>query len=305
MADNGNIINNEGNTIATAYPLQYYHKELLLSATKDKKAKADKDNQDEDKQNLENMLENGELFEEVDGVIGGNGQNIGISVSPAGIDNKEDDKDVNDAEENGKLSEGKIYDEEQMTEDNEDINEKRNSSENYQGTFNGQQAGAPKASNSKWWQNVVSGATVSPYNDRDEITNVGPGGGIGPGGRYNPRRAAILQRLYNDRRKSLSGKVINAHNSKSYSGWDKDWSSIGFAKTNENMSTLRVDMSKMITADKPIPAVLARSVISLGDAPVTAIVERNIYGDVGRNVIIPAGSRIIGSTDEGGTSQGR
>lgn len=32
----------------------------------------------------------------------------------------------------------------------------------------------------------------------------------------------------------------------------------------------------------------------MGEAPVTAIVERNVYGDSGRNVIIPAGSRVIG-----------
>ena len=79
----------------------------------------------------------------------------------------------------------------------------------------------------------MNGVTESPYNDTNEITNVGPGGGIGPGGRYNPRRAAILQRLYNDRRQSLSGKVINAHNTESYSGWEKDWRSIGYPKIDE------------------------------------------------------------------------
>ena len=78
------------------------------------------------------------------------------------------------------------------------------------------------------------------------------------------------------------------YNAASYTGWQDDWG------INRAVSTLRVNMDNMITADKPIPAVLARSLISLGEAPVTAIVERNVYGDSGRNVIIPAGSRVIG-----------
>ena len=82
--------------------------------------------------------------------------------------------------------------------------------------------------------------------------------------------------------------VTPGFNAASYTGWQDDW---GIPRA---VSTLRVNMDNMITADKPIPAVMARSLISFGSAPVTAIVERNIYGDTGRNVIIPAGSRIIG-----------
>lgn len=146
---------------------------------------------------------------------------------------------------------------------------------------------------SKWWQSIAGGATVSPWDTGNNPTNVGVGGGIGPGGRYNPRRAAILQQLQDNRRRSLAGKVIsNSTDTASYTGWQDDWG------LSRSVSTLRVDMSNMITADKPIPAVLARSLISLGEAPVTAIVERNIYGDSGRNVIIPAGSRIIGGLQE-------
>ena len=143
--------------------------------------------------------------------------------------------------------------------------------------------------NTRWWQQIASGATVNPWDYRNEVTNVGPGGGIGPGGRYNPKRAAILSQLQEERRRTMTAaKVLPGYNAASYTGWQDDWG------INRAVSTLRVNMDNMITADKPIPAVLARSLISLGEAPVTAIVERNVYGDSGRNVIIPAGSRVIG-----------
>ncbi len=149
--------------------------------------------------------------------------------------------------------------------------------------------------NNNWWHQVASGATVSPYANNDNITNVGPGGGVGPGGRYNPQRAAILSQMHENRRRELKGvSVSSGYDATSYTGWQDDW---GVAR---QVSTLRVDMSNVITADKPIPAVLARSLVSLGEAPVTAIVERNIYGDSGRNIIIPAGSRVLGGLQDVG-----
>lgn len=51
----------------------------------------------------------------------------------------------------------------------------------------------------------------------------------------------------------------------------------------------------MIFADKPIPAVIARSIDSNNPTPVTAFVERNVYAEEGRNVVIPAGSRLMGN----------
>ena len=54
-------------------------------------------------------------------------------------------------------------------------------------------------------------------------------------------------------------------------------------------------MTNVILKDKAIPAVLVRSIDSrYTDVPVTAIVERHIYSEEGRNIMIPAGSRIIG-----------
>lgn len=287
LADNGNIVNEKGEVIAIAEPLQYYHKELLNTATD--KESAGEDVSDSGASGDEsNIAEDDTKF--LNGEDYGAGKKIGISISPA---------------ETGKEQEISSKDDNKSDSSNENTENDENLEGSTIDEYTGQQAEKPKKSNSEWWKNVMNGTTVSPYQKDNEVTNAGPGGGIGPGGRRDPRRAAILQRLYNDRRQSLSGKVINAHSAVSYTGWDKDWGAIGYGKTNENTSTLRVDMSKMITADKPIPAVLARSVISLGDSPVTAIVERNIYGEVGRNVIIPAGSRIIGSVDDGTSMQGR
>ncbi len=71
---------------------------------------------------------------------------------------------------------------------------------------------------------------------------------------------------------------------------DKDW---GLPKI---VSSWPVDMSRMILKDKAIPAVIVHSIDSrYATAPVTAVVERHVYAEEGRNIIIPAGSRLIGS----------
>ena len=67
------------------------------------------------------------------------------------------------------------------------------------------------------------------------------------------------------------------------------------------VSSYPVDMSRMILKDKAIPAVLVHSIDSrYADVPVTAIVERHIYAESGRRIIIPAGSRLIGTGGNGG-----
>ena len=69
----------------------------------------------------------------------------------------------------------------------------------------------------------------------------------------------------------------------------------------KTISSYRVDMDRMILADKAIPAVLTRSLDSrFPEVPASAIVERNIYSESGRKIIIPAGSRLIGEMSPGG-----
>lgn len=74
---------------------------------------------------------------------------------------------------------------------------------------------------------------------------------------------------------------------------DRDWQEkLGI---NKSISTWPVDMSHVILQGKAIPAVLARPIDSrFPDSPALAIVDTNIYGEEGRNILIPAGSRLIG-----------
>lgn len=123
--------------------------------------------------------------------------------------------------------------------------------------------------------------------------NLGPGGGHGPGERYDVQRSAALSTAQKERRANMEvGKISTAHSKSSFDGMQKDWAEQGIPKA---ISSWRVNMSEMIFADKPIPAVIARSIDSSNPAPVTAFVERNVYAEEGRNIIIPAGSRIMGT----------
>ena len=123
--------------------------------------------------------------------------------------------------------------------------------------------------------------------------NLGPGGGYGPGERYDPTRKAALEAAMQERRQNISvGKISSGIRKESFDGYQKDWSEQGIPKS---ISSWRVDMSEMIFSDKPIPAVIARAIDTNNPAPITAYVERNVYAEEGRNIIIPAGSRLIGS----------
>ncbi|HIJ39261.1 MAG TPA: hypothetical protein HPP80_10235, partial [Rhodospirillaceae bacterium] len=61
------------------------------------------------------------------------------------------------------------------------------------------------------------------------------------------------------------------------------------------VSTLPVDRQRVITADRYIPAVLENSIDSQLPGRAIAVVDHPVYGAVGRTILIPAGSRVIGS----------
>ena len=130
------------------------------------------------------------------------------------------------------------------------------------------------------------------YGTGNQPNNLGPGGGFGAGERYDPMRAQILDANQNLRRSELAvGKISTQFSKEAFDGKQTSWKGIP-----RKISSWRVDMSEMILADKPIPAVLARTLMSGAEnVPVTAIVERNIYAEVGRNIVIPAGSRVMGT----------
>jgi type IV secretion system protein VirB10 len=82
---------------------------------------------------------------------------------------------------------------------------------------------------------------------------------------------------------------------------DPSYEALGFAATT---SSLPVDRSRMITADRYIPAVLENSistVVPTGRA--MAVIENHVYSSDNRFILLPAGTRVVGSYS-GGTSQG-
>lgn len=60
------------------------------------------------------------------------------------------------------------------------------------------------------------------------------------------------------------------------------------------VSTFPVDRTRVITADRYIPAVLENTINSQLPGRAIAVVERPVYGSEGRAILIPAGSRVIG-----------
>lgn len=74
------------------------------------------------------------------------------------------------------------------------------------------------------------------------------------------------------------------------------WNNIG---VNSSQSSLPTDMSRVLTPDKPITAVISYTIdttgVANGFSRAVAMVDRDIYGNNGRTVVIPRGSRLIGN----------
>ena len=72
----------------------------------------------------------------------------------------------------------------------------------------------------------------------------------------------------------------------------RDYTGIGFEPTE---STFPVDRARMITNDRYIPAVLETNINSeIPNGPAVAVIENHVYSAEGRNILIPAGSRVRG-----------
>ena len=282
ITDSGNIKNSTGDIIAQAYPLQYYSAQGKIFRQDDESWADNKKVGVQDERQKESGTErkDSSVPKDLSRKI------IGIALSPDGdiIGDIYDDNTVRDA--NGvqkgfRTSDGIIVDMDYNPIGIEEI--RRTSADNMfvpAGTFGNGNA----------------------YGIGSQPTNLGPGGGYGQGERYDPNRARALSELQQMRRQNISiGSISSNFEVSNFTGYEED----GWPGVNKNISSWRVDMSQMILEDKPIPAVLARSVYAsdgFGDnIPITAIVERNIYAEDGRNIIIPAGSRVIGSISGGNT----
>lgn len=76
-----------------------------------------------------------------------------------------------------------------------------------------------------------------------------------------------------------------------HASFDADYGEAGLPGI---VSTFPVDRTRVITADRYIPAVLENTINSQLPGRAIAVVERNVFGAQGRTVLIPAGSRVIG-----------
>ena len=270
----GKIKDSQGNVIGTPNPLQYY-----LSGKKKVKPEGEADEEYDGDKVASQKLSDDELS-------GFGSEIVGIALTPDGdyLGNIMSNGDVVDKNGNvigTKMDGGLIVDKNGNVIGVEDV--KRPGGQGFfvpAGTF----------------------GNGGAYGIGTGVGNLGPGGGYGPGERYNAQRAAALQQAQDARRSQMSvGKISTTISKSSFDGYQKDWSDEGMTK---NISSWRVDMSLMILADKPIPAVLARAIDTSNAAPATAFVERNVYSEEGRNVIIPAGSRLIGEYSAGAGESG-
>ncbi|WP_162820260.1 TrbI/VirB10 family protein [Microvirga calopogonii] len=116
---------------------------------------------------------------------------------------------------------------------------------------------------------------------------------------YDPAAEAVLR---NRRSASLLTSQSDAE-SLTYLGpqrpVEEDWEAIGYKR---NSSSFPVDMSRVVTMDKPIPAVIKIPIDTRNASRAVATVERDIYGGDGRLVIIERGSTLIGTVEAIGST---
>lgn len=74
------------------------------------------------------------------------------------------------------------------------------------------------------------------------------------------------------------------------------WDNIGIQAVKSSSPT---DMSRVITPDKPMTAVLTYQIDTRQTVTAVATVDRDVYGSSGRTVVIPRGTKIIGRTGNG------
>ena len=290
LAETGIIRNTAGDEIAKAFPLQYYQVSEQKQAVNSGQDWADyKKVQIQNEKPMSGGDSGTEISSGGSSNSGFNRRVIGIALNPDGdiLGSIYDDNKVYDDNGNQvgfRTPDGMIVD---MKYNPIGVEEVKNASAKNMfvpaGTFGGGNA----------------------YGIGSKPSSLGPGGGYGAGERYDPAKAGALAQLQNARRGGMAvGQVKSEYKASSFTGYEDG----AWGGKKENISTWRVDMSNMILEDKPIPAVLARSVYASDglstNIPVTAIVERNIYSEEGRNIIIPAGSRVIGQMSGGSSSGG-
>ncbi len=98
------------------------------------------------------------------------------------------------------------------------------------------------------------------------------------------------------RRQAVLGNVVHRSAATQQPISTGDWDEIKVPKV---VSSAPQDMSRVVTMDRVITAVLSRSFDSRASQQVVAQVDRNVYGATGRTILIPRGSTVIGTMTGG------
>lgn len=67
-----------------------------------------------------------------------------------------------------------------------------------------------------------------------------------------------------------------------------------FPDEKKTIASFPVDLSRVVTADRFIPALLVNAINSELPGKVVAVIESNVYAAHGSNILVPAGSRAVG-----------
>ena len=124
--------------------------------------------------------------------------------------------------------------------------------------------------------------------------------------RFSPEQIRQRQELILARRQLMRDSLVSENGlsrispSKRLLARSKEKMTANFGENSGTVSSWPIKMDRMIMKGKAIPAVLQTSIDSrYVDVPVTAVVERNVYAETGRVIIIPAGSRLVGRAEGG------
>lgn len=317
LAQGGQINSSNGTVIATAKPLQYYEaksRRPIYDSNGNIIGYADEDNNvnDNNGNSIGSITENGELKDSNGNVIGNTKMDwyrgpiqTDTSTLPEVGSLKINEKDVRRSVNIALTPDGEYLGD--ILEDGTVINKEGDVLGKRlpdglivddEGSLIGIEETAKRTEKGEIFVPADSFGPGAAYGTGTDPVNLGPGGGFGPGERYSQQRSAALGAAQGGRRQNMEvGKISTTYSKESFDGKQKDW---GLPKT---ISTWPVDMDMMILADKPIPAVIARSIDTEHEVPVTAFVERNVYAEDGRNIVIPAGSRLIGTCGGGSGSE--
>lgn len=113
------------------------------------------------------------------------------------------------------------------------------------------------------------------------------------------REAYLMARRgvgYNAVQGPTASKGLQASAKSPYVSWDN----IGVEYKKSSSPT---DMTRVITPDKPITAVLTYQIDTRQTVTAVATVDRDIYGSSGRTVVIPRGTKVIGRVGGGATDR--